>query len=453
MTDIGTWNEHRAKENLATAAPPCEVNLRDDAVDATEGLPALVWSGSVFRFAGALVRAMSLDDVAMAIATHAAAVMGARCTHVALLDEDGRVAVSLFAGQGLPSRRLRGRRGQDRFPWDETLRTGTAQVFPSTADLHKVYPDTVALWQAPATGPVVTVPLSAAGEIRGAVTFGFPPGSPLRVENDPVLAEISSLAAQAAQAAQRGAVHDTERRCTEVLQAAYLPARLPSIPSLALASRYFPADDPFAVGGDWYDAIELSEARVVLTIGDVAGHGVKAATTMGSLRSALRALAMVEPSPAAILTLLNAYVAKFKPEAFATALVAVIDSAGGVLRYAIAGHPPAVLVDADGSAELLTEPLGPPLGLAGSRYGEGERLLAAGSALILYSDGLVERRLTSLEETIADLVQSASGKYAATAEEICDRVTGRLLSGVELFDDACVLVAMRPRLTRPSATG
>jgi serine phosphatase RsbU (regulator of sigma subunit) len=154
-----------------------------------------------------------------------------------------------------------------------------------------------------------------------------------------------------------------------------------------------------------------------------------------------------------ILTLLNAYVAKFKPEAFATALVAVIDSAGGVLRYAIAGHPPAVLVDADGSAELLTEPLGPPLGLAGSRYGEGERLLAPGSALIRYSDGLVERRLTSLEETIADLVQSASGKYAATAEEICDRVTGRLLSGVELFDDACVLVAMRPRLTRPSATG
>jgi hypothetical protein len=450
VTDSGTRHRFLSAAGRTVVVQPLEIDVGDEAVNAGEALPAVVWSESLQQFARALVRAVSFEDVAAAIATYAGAVVGARCAHVALLDEGGRMALSVFTAHGLPSRRLSGRGASDRFPWDDTLRAGTTHVFASTDDLHKAYPDVVDVWDAPTTGPVVTLPLRAAGEICGAITFGLGPGSAVPAGDDTVLTEIAALAAQAA---ARAALYDTERRSTEVLQSAYLPVRLPRIAGLQLASRYFPADQPFVVGGDWYDAIELTESRVGLIIGDVAGHGFQAATIMGSLRSALRAFATVDPSPAVILTRLNTYVCMFKPEAFATALVAVFDPADGLLRYASAGHPPGLLVGEDGSVELLTEPLGPPLGLSGTRYGQGERPLPSGSALIIYTDGLVERRRTSIDGTIADLVRAASAEGATNPDDICDRLTGRLLSDVEMFDDAGLLVAVRNGPADPSPVG
>lgn len=370
---------------------------------------------------------------------------GAGCAHVVLLDQRAGVAVSLLTGHAVLSRRLP--RGLDAgagagLPWNDALRDGSALVFPSTDDLYRAYPGLAPVWTLPTTGPVVTFPLTSAGHTGGAVTFGFDWETDVPAADDPVLAEIVSLAAQAV---GRAALYETERHSAEVFQTACLPVELSGLGGLALASRYLPAEQPLAIGGDWYDAVALPGSLIGLTIGDVAGHGIGAATVMASLRSAVRAFATVEGSPAEILTRLNTYVCRFNPDVFATVLVAVFDPEAGLLRYASAGHPPPILVGEDGSAHLLDHPPGPPLGLPESRYEHGEEPFPLGSALVLYTDGLVERRRRSLDQTMADLLEVASAGGGRSPDELCDRLAFGLLAETDLFDDTALLVALRQR--------
>jgi serine phosphatase RsbU (regulator of sigma subunit) len=180
----------------------------------------------------------------------------------------------------------------------------------------------------------------------------------------------------------------------------------------------------------------------------VAGHGIPAAATMAALRGAVRAFSTVETSPAAILTRMNTYMGLFKPDAFATLFVAVYNPTDGKLCFARAGHPPALLVHADGHSDLLVEPLGPPLGLPGVRYDEGQLPFPPDSRLIMYTDGIIERQDQSIDASMADLVRTASIHRAGRPEHLCDRLVERL-AGSDLSDDATILVTMRK--SRPGA--
>jgi len=211
------------------------------------------------------------------------------------------------------------------------------------------------------------------------------------------------------------------------LQLHLLPERLPRLPGLAMAARYRPSERAAQVGGDWYDAIELPGDRVGLVIGDVVGHGVQAATLMGELRAALRAYAVAEPgSPAAALELLNALVARtHKSRMVATLLYMVVEGDGARVRFASAGHLPPLLMDADGATRFLEHRGSPPLGIEErAAFAEWEGELAPGSTVLLYTDGLVERRGETIDAGLERL-RTALGAGPADLEELCSHVLDR----------------------------
>ena len=178
-------------------------------------------------------------------------------------------------------------------------------------------------------------------------------------------------------------------------------------------------------------------------MGDVAGHGLLAAAVMASLRGGLRAFSTVETCPARMVARLNDYTCLFKPDSFATVFVAVFDPSDGRLRYARAGHPPALLVDRGGPAHVLDDGLGPPLGVPGASYEAAECEFPAGASLVAYTDGLIERRDEPIDARLADLVRAASAGAGSEPEGLCDRLVFDLLAGKDLTDDAALLVASR----------
>jgi serine phosphatase RsbU (regulator of sigma subunit)/anti-sigma regulatory factor (Ser/Thr protein kinase) len=225
------------------------------------------------------------------------------------------------------------------------------------------------------------------------------------------------------------------------LQQHLLPDRLPDVPELSMAARYQPGERAAQVGGDWYDAIVLSAGHVGLVIGDVVGHGIRAATLMGELRAALRAYALEEPyAPGTVLTRLNSLVTHTQgAEMVATLLYVVIDLDGGAARFASAGHLPALLKGADGTTHFLERPALPPLGVAQhTSFDSWEVELGPGDTVLLYTDGLVERRSESIDTGLGRL-RAALAAGPTDLEELCSHVLAGVPGGPTLQDDAALL--------------
>jgi anti-sigma regulatory factor (Ser/Thr protein kinase) len=206
-----------------------------------------------------------------------------------------------------------------------------------------------------------------------------------------------------------------------------------------MAARYLPAALESAVGGDWYDVIELENQNIGLVIGDVAGHGMAAATFMGQLRSAIRAYALDSATPAEVLTKLANFSDRMHSR-MATVVYATLNLNTWEARVARAGHPYPLLIRADGAAEFLSETGGPPLGtVSGQDYDEEVLTLAPGESLLLYTDGLIERRGRQLSEGEKALVEVATA--APDEPELkCQAITAQLTQGAEIADDIAVLV-------------
>lgn len=225
------------------------------------------------------------------------------------------------------------------------------------------------------------------------------------------------------------------------LQRHLLPDRLPEVPLLSMAARYRPGERAAQVGGDWYDAIVLPGGQIGVAIGDVVGHGVRAATLMGELRSALRAYAIAEPdSPGAVLTRLNSLVARtHEGQMVATALYMVIDADGRHLRFASAGHLPPLLLDAQGAARFLEISPMPPLGVAWhTSFDLGSAELESGSTVLLYTDGLVERRGERIDVGLARL-QAAMSEGPADLEQLSSHVLSCMRGDDDMQDDVALL--------------
>ena len=225
------------------------------------------------------------------------------------------------------------------------------------------------------------------------------------------------------------------------LQLSLLPDKLPDIEGVEMCARYLPTAGG-EVGGDWYDVSVLDDGRLALVIGDVSGHGLEAAGTMGELRSILRAYLLDADSPADVLDRLNRTVLRVLPATFATCLVAMLDPVTGEGKVASRGHLPMAVVGPGGAVELADVALRPPLG-APSRHEGGEDAsftVARGSGLVLYTDGLVERRREVIDRGLDRLVAAAG--QPGPVDERCDALVAACRDP-EALDDATVLVLHR----------
>ncbi|HYZ80905.1 MAG TPA: SpoIIE family protein phosphatase [Solirubrobacteraceae bacterium] len=284
---------------------------------------------------------------------------------------------------------------------------------------------------------VMAVPLVAADELLGLVVLGAAAEDRFDAGDLELLTLAADRMAIAIDHVQR---FSHGRQLVETLQRSLLPDRLPHHPRLELAARYLPSGLAPQIGGDWYDALELDRDRTAVMIGDVVGHGVRAATTMSELRNALRAFAVEGHSPGEALHQLDRVVhATFGPGMIATVLFLIIDASRGMVRLSRAGHPPPALRTAAGEIRFLETGSTLPLGIDDRVSAEeAEYHLAPGDTLLLFTDGLVERRRESIN-TGFDRLRDAFTNAPAEVEPLCDFVLERTVSEQASHDDIAVL--------------
>lgn len=283
----------------------------------------------------------------------------------------------------------------------------------------------------------LAVPLRARGRVLGCAVFTRRPDTVPFEEQDVVVAE--DLAARTAVCMDNARLYTMERRTALTLQSSLLPVDLPQSLGMDIASRYLPASDLMGVGGDWYDVIALPGCRTALVVGDVMGHGTRAAATMGQLRTAARTLASLDLPPDEVLFRLNLMSQDLDPSQIATCIYAVYDPVTRTCALARAGHVPPILLHPDRSTEIIELPSGLPLGIGSDPLEMRELVLPSGSVLALYTDGLVESRERDLDAGIMGLRRLLAGPVE-DLEDMCDVIINSQRSGHER-DDIALLVA------------
>ncbi len=253
---------------------------------------------------------------------------------------------------------------------------------------------------------------------------------------------LTVLAGRLGQGLQRVYQVDQQRETALTLQHAILgPAHLPH----GFAVRYEAASRPLQVGGDWYDIVDLEDGRIALIVGDCVGHGLAAATVMGQLRSACRALLLDRPSPSGALGGLDRFAARLPGAQCTTAVCAVLNPDTGELVYSSAGHPPPILVHADGTTQLLEEGHTIPLGLRPDRpRPEAQMTIPPRATLLLYTDGLVERRRIGLDDGIARASGLLQDGRDFTLDELANQIMSRLAPVDGYQDDVALLLYRHP---------
>jgi PAS domain S-box-containing protein len=290
----------------------------------------------------------------------------------------------------------------------------------------------------------VGMPLLAAGSAIGALRFSF--CRPRKI-TDEERVFLEALAGQCALALERASLFEREHTTAETLQRSLLPDRLPSVPGIILDARYLPVTRNMEIGGDWYDAFRLPDGRLAVAAGDVMGKGLSAAAGMGRVRNALRALALTDPRPAAVLAGLDRlFTATELDEQVTTVAYLVFDPVSGEGLAGNAGHPPPLLMSRGAPPRLDLGEAGTPLGWASPRQQYVFRL-PPGHTAVLYSDGLVENRRRGLHSGLDELVAVAGQAAPEVAEDpasLLEYLVDRMLTGYEQDDDVTVLVLHVP---------
>ncbi|MDB5027829.1 MAG: putative sensor protein [Candidatus Eremiobacteraeota bacterium] len=354
-------------------------------------------------------------------------------TWVALLDDEGRYVLSGLGstdiGDELDTRRWIGA------PLQPGLHEAVSEIVeagdPVVLDTPDRFPDP---WvrDLPA-GAAMIVPLVSADVTIGALALMRPNG---RAYDGDDVALVREFARRAALSLEHARLYERERTTADALQRAMLPATLPLLANVRFSASYSAASESQRVGGDFYDAFELPDGRVALTIGDVTGHGLEAAVIMGEIRQALRAASFESADPSAILDRASRLLVASGRTVFVTAIFGVLDPVTGRFAYATAGHPPPLLDDGEELRRLPSAGL--PIGL---RDGEGVDFalrLRAPCTLVLFTDGLMEfaRDLDAGERRIEAAIRKL-------AREDIDHLAGALMKEVlgddEPTDDIAIL--------------
>ena len=365
-----------------------------------------------------------------------------------LLEEDGAlhgVAVAaLDPSVGERLTELRGRAPIDpdaQHPVAQVLRRGDAKLFRelegqyrdiAQSDEHLAFARQIGYRSA------VVAPLIARGRTLGAISL-IRHRTPERYGDDEVEL-VRDMGRRAAMALDNARLYAHEHDVSETLQRSLLPEAFPKLAGLRLAARYVPGGPGVGVGGDWYDALPLSDGRVGLAIGDVAGRGLRAASIMGQLRTTLRVFATEAAPPASVIANVDRLFQRFEEGEMATLLFLVLDPATGALGYTAAAHPPPLIVAAEGGeAHYLEGARGLPLGVAPApRFHEARGRLEPGSSLLLYTDGLVERPGESIDDGL-DRLREVAARGPVEAEQLADHVLAEMLGDTVRPDDVAIL--------------
>jgi GAF domain-containing protein/anti-sigma regulatory factor (Ser/Thr protein kinase) len=326
-------------------------------------------------------------------------------------------------------------------PHARAFRTGKPQLVSEGAGhiLEGLYPglDFSALGGDPYVGTGICVPINLRGERIGTIGLTFVNSH--RKVTPHVVEALSGLRDRAAIAFDSARRWSAQRQVVRMLVGALLPELPPEVAGMAFAARYLPAGGD--VAGDWWEAQLMPDGTVLVGLGDAAGHGLSAVSRMSELRHGARALAVVEPSPAALLADLNRYLTG-ADAGFATAVYGRLEPATGELCWASAGHVPPMHVTADGKVSVLGDTAGTPLGVPMTGPGRDHVLaLRPGETLVLYSDGVVESRHGQLDDGIRRLAGTVAGHAHEDLETLADSIID--VHCPRPVDDCCLLLLRR----------
>ena len=409
-----------------------------------------------------LSSAQTVEELAAVVADRGLSALGADGGAVGVRGDDGFVRLAITASLGEGAQEDYAELPLDgSLPASVTAATGERFILPDLAACQAWGPDMEGVVASTGCQAWACLPLEVDGRLLGSLAVGWAEPhdfAPAELE------VLDALAAQCSQGLERIQVRHAERRSaaavrrmSETLQRSLLTDP-PQPDHLQIAVRYRPAAQEAQVGGDWYDAFLTADGATCLVIGDVAGHDRDAAAAMGQMRNLMRGVAYTlnEP-PAAVLSALDRAIRDLAVGSLATAVLARVESVDpreGLgpsvrrLRWSNAGHPPPLVIDADGSTRLLRTEADLLLGLdPDTDRGDHEELLAPGSTLLLYTDGLVERREASLDDGL-DRLQEVSGDLATVElSELCDRLLDLL--GTQGNDDIALLALRAHPEDRP----
>jgi serine phosphatase RsbU (regulator of sigma subunit)/PAS domain-containing protein len=430
---------HGAEGDSAGPAPEPE-----PAVSTASGVPSLAPLYRPIVLAIALSEAVTARQVAAVVMRELLPAFGGRRLAIYLLQERH---LYLAWENGFPQGFLAPFEGvalDARLPGVETLTSGRPLFFDSMQQLTAAYPGIPLDAE---EGARAFLPLIASGRPVGSCILGFDRPRSFSTEERTVLTALAGLIAHAMEKAQR---YESEAALARGLQQALLPRRLSAHPQVETTGRYLPGTQGMEIGGDWYDVVEAGDG-LALVIGDVQGHGVQAAATMGQLRSAVRAFALGDRPPDEVMSGTNHLLIDLDPGQFASCCYIRLDPASGVARAARAGHPPPLLRHPDGHTEVVDLPVGVVLGVdPNAQYPVAELLMEPGAVLALYTDGLVERPGVDIDEGITAL-RVALAKAGAPATRpgrrplagIADRLTATARHSSDRPDDIALLLATR----------
>lgn len=396
---------------------------------------------SLAELGRALAAATTPDDIGQATAAHVRHAAGADALVLGLLSDDGATlnwlhmagyspAIEAQIGSGLSMKHPSAAA--------DAVRTAAPVLISSVTEYRERYP-AGGQWMIEADAASIgSWPLMVGSRAVGVLGLMWTRPQPFDAAQR---AYASAVATLVTQAGLRARAYADEHIRAETLQAAVLPAQPTKIDGLEVAVWYEPAAVMHGLGGDWWDALPLPKNRTYLAVGDVVGHGLPAVEDMAQLRAAARALAIQGLPPAQLLAELNIFTAHTSHGQFATVSVAIFDHTTGVLRYGSAGHPPALLRRAAaGEVSRLNGGRGPVLGpLRKATYAEEQVSISPGDVLLMYTDGLIERRGDDLDTTITQVQHHLADWQPNVALHQACRDLGTCFAAPQRKDDTCIL--------------
>jgi PAS domain S-box-containing protein len=308
--------------------------------------------------------------------------------------------------------------------------------------LHTSSPDAAALVAELDARSQIAVPLDLGGQRKGVLVVGLVGREGRHFGHDD-LAFVEDVARRMGVVLATARVHEQEHDISVRLQQALLPDRLIQHDRLEIVARYQAASDLLEVGGDWYDTFAWPDGSIGIIVGDVVGHGLDSVASMGRLRAATAALAAhIGPRPADLLTALDEFASGSDGTDFATAVCVVFNPRSGRVTYSSAGHPPVIVVEPDGTARRLDGALALPFcRINAGKRPEATTILLPGSLVILYSDGLIERRREHLDVGLARLEEASSKLRELPTDSFTDRLIADLTTPAAPEDDVVVVCA------------
>jgi serine phosphatase RsbU (regulator of sigma subunit) len=395
----------------------------------TQLAEAAVRTRALQEVTGRLARALSGEDVVSALLDHLPATVGAKSAAVAIVTDHGPIEVL------------------HREPTHDTTELAPEPGSVIASVLEGRLPawlqsplgwrgDTAADQLAAGGWAMAVLPLEA-DDVRGLLAVSYPRVHTFVDEERAVLETIGVLAARAF---ARGRRYDADHRASVAFQQTALPTSLPAPQGLTIAARYRASSQRAFVGGDWYDVVDLGNDRIALLVGDVVGHGMEAAVAMGRLRTGFRMIAALRQEPSAMVQAVSEQVDAIPNALCSTVICAIVHTPTGALEWCRAGHLPPVLVHEE-KAQLLEGSGVPPLGVAPEIVPPVHReVMVPGDVLILYTDGLIERRHESIDDGFGRLRLVSEDLADLSPEDFSDALLEALVTVEEQTDDVALLV-------------